>query len=172
MKESELASYRRLTNLAFFYEVDPAFGENYYLSKFTANNQQLSRAQICPTPLFCDVFVKDRFENGILTLELQSRIFQTKYDLDPVAARAQGLKLNYLCDGTPKVLDVISTLGASNGQDQNYSFFTPLIASFKIPCNKIQLTSFAVAKIDLFYTKTGMDHLKDQEYKLSRVSTP
>lgn len=169
LKGSELAHYGRLTNLTFFYDIDPAFGETYYLSRFRANNKRLSKSQICPTPLFCDLFVLEDFHEGVLTLEFHARVFQTKYDLDPIAGRAQGLKLNYLCDGKPKVLDVISTLGASNGKDQMYSFFTPLVASFEVPCKGVQLQSFKVDKFDLFYTKIGLDHLVNQEYEITSL---
>ncbi len=167
--EGELKKFQRLSNLAFVYEVDPAMGEAYTLARLRQPNAQLLRASFCTASVFCDLYVTMGFDDGVLSLLLQSRIFQTKYDLAPASARAEGIKLNYFCDGKVNALDLVSTIGAADGGDQNSTFFTPLKASYPLPCKNIQLKSLSVDKIRIFYSMTGQDLLVNQEYSLNEI---
>lgn len=149
-KEDASSSFKdRLSNIAYAYNLDPAFGVQRIISDLKGTSENLFFARICEFKFYCDIFISVVREADALKIKLNSRILQTIYALPPVVARIEELKLQILCDDQPLSLPLVSTLGTDNNQNQNQTFFTPFEMLVKTHCSKFSLVALSTESISV-----------------------
>lgn len=159
----------RYSNLSYSYEFDPGVGQSFAVSTLVKEGSILYKASFCESPVFCDLYVAAKIREGNLELRFGSRLFQTKTELRPLVGRATQLKIEYLCDQEVKSLEVASTLGIIQEEQQNETLFTPLELRAPANCKEWSLLAVSADLLELSSNNSGPKIFRGEKFPLHRL---
>jgi hypothetical protein len=152
-----LSNFERLGNLTFSYQVDSSHPlvpqANRWKSDFGFDPDleiTFQEARLCNEAVFCSIYLLSQIKNEQLRVLVISRVLQTIWDLPPVSATLDDLKLLATCDGKPSEIALASRIGNVSDYrlkvESRQTFRTPILLNQKISCQNFRPVALKAAR--------------------------